>query len=69
MVQNDVLLPFRLVTESQAMREVLGQVAKAAATPPQGMAMGKFQGDTTTTTPWGPVWSAGISCHQRAVSR
>ena len=33
MIQNDALLPLRLVTESQSMREVLGQVAKAAASP------------------------------------
>ena len=43
--------------------------ASAAATPPQGMAIGKFHGGTTTTTPFGRAFSVGICCHQRAVSR
>ena len=43
--------------------------ASAAATPPQGMATGKFHGGTTTTTPFGRAFSVGICCHHRAVSR
>jgi hypothetical protein len=43
--------------------------ANAAATPPLGIAMGKFHGATTTTTPFGRALSVGICCHQRALSR
>jgi len=37
--------------------------ASAAATPPHGMATGKFHGGTTTTTPFGRAASVGICCH------
>src|SRR5262245_23704876 len=33
------------------LRMTLLPAARAAATPPQGIASGKFQGETTTTTP------------------
>ena len=48
-------------TESEAgLRITQLPAASAAATPPEGMAMGKFQGDTTTTTPLGRARSAGM---------
>ena len=41
-------------TVSEAgLRITVLPAASAAATPPQGMAIGKFQGETTTTTPFG----------------
>ena len=43
--------------------------ASAAATPPHGMAIGKFHGDITTTTPLPRALSVGISCHHFALSR
>jgi hypothetical protein len=56
------------VSEAGLMMTVL-PAASAAATPPHGMAMGKFQGGTTTTTPFGRARSVGNRCHQRALSR
>ena len=56
------------VSEAGLMMTVL-PAASAAATPPHGMATGKFHGGTTTTTPFGRAASVGICCHQRAVSR
>ncbi len=43
--------------------------ASAADTPPQGIAIGKFHGATTTTTPTGRARSVGICRHQRAAAR
>jgi len=40
----------RTVSEA-GFRITVFPAASAAATPPHGMAMGKFQGETTTTTP------------------
>ena len=57
-------------TVSEAgLKSTVLPAARAAARPPQGMAMGKFHGATTTTTPAPRLLRAGISCHQRAAPR
>ena len=43
--------------------------ASAAAIPPQGIATGKFQGDTTTTTPQPVASTPGSSKNERADAR
>ena len=59
----------RFRTAQAVLLERERAAARAAATPPQGIAIGKFQGGTTAITPFGRAASVGICRHMRAVSR
>ena len=57
-------------TASEAgLRITVLPAASAAAIPPQGMAIGKFQGGTTTTTPHPCACNPSRSNHMRAAAR
>ncbi len=49
------------------LRMTVLPAASAAAIPPQGMAIGKFHGETTTTTPRGAASTPGSDWNSPAV--